>query len=222
MTAGTAFGFTVTAENASGSVDTQYSGTVTVLARQQSGRRLEYARRDEAVGDCGQRRGHFLGVDTRHRCGWVLPDGGGQQFPRPEPGRADDRVNVVPGAVTKLVVTSQPPGTVAVGQGFACTVVAEDRYGNVATNYSGQVTLSLATSSGGSGTGLSVPTTFSFDPRASPGYVTLSGLSVNNAVTGDMLNISLSSGVSTSTNTFNVTAPLPVPTIIGESAVMSK
>jgi hypothetical protein len=58
---------------------------------------------------------------------------------------------------------------------------------------------------------------------ASPGDVTFSGLSVTSAGTGYVLNISLSSGVSTSTHPFNVTAPpLASPTIIGESVVMNQ
>ena len=47
-----------------------------------------------------------------------------------------------PGVATQLVVTTQPPGSVAAGSGFDLTVTAEDGFGTVDKTFGGSVTLS--------------------------------------------------------------------------------
>ena len=57
-------------------------------------------------------------------------------------------IEVTPGAATQLVVTAQPPASLAAGAGFGLTVVAEDRFGELAPSYAGEVTLTLANAPG--------------------------------------------------------------------------
>jgi hypothetical protein len=138
-------------------------------------------------------------------------------------------INVVPDTVTKLIVAAQPPSVVSRNEGFGLTVVAEDRFGNVATNFNGQATVSLGTNAGGPGTVLSGTTVLSFSPASgTPGSVTFSGLSLNNAGVGYTLAVKTSPTVSTTTNPFEVSTlappppPPPPPTITGESVVITR
>ena len=119
--------------------------------------------------------------------------------------------NVTPAAATKLVVTSQPPGEVSSAFGF--TVAAEDAFNNVDTNFSGTVTVIVATNAGGAGTSLSGTTQLNISPAsATPGSVTFSGLSLNKVGTGYKLGVSSNPTLSTTTtNPFNVTVPITPP-----------
>jgi hypothetical protein len=51
---------------------------------------------------------------------------------------------VTPGAVTHLVISTPPPGSVGAGAGFGLTVSAEDAFGNVNPSFTGMVSLSLS------------------------------------------------------------------------------
>ena len=53
---------------------------------------------------------------------------------------------VIAGAATQLVVVGEPPASVPVFSEFGASVVAEDAEGNLANTFSGNVTVSLATS----------------------------------------------------------------------------
>ena len=114
---------------------------------------------------------------------------------------------VLPGAVTKLIVTAQPPTTVAVGQGFGLSVFAYDQFNNIATNFSGTATVSVAS-------GTAVPggtTSLNFSPSSStPGEVTFSGLTLSNVGTGVQLRINVGAALSTSTIPFTVSAGAPL------------
>ena len=46
-------------------------------------------------------------------------------------------------------MTSQPPASVAPDSGFGLVVAVEDRFGNVVTSETGNVTVALANGSGG-------------------------------------------------------------------------
>ena len=50
-------------------------------------------------------------------------------------------ITVTAGAAAQLAVTTAPPSSVEAGQGFGLVVSAEDKYGNLATTYNGDVTL---------------------------------------------------------------------------------
>ena len=57
-------------------------------------------------------------------------------------------INVVPAAATTLIVSAQPPTVLSAGAEFGMAIAAEDPYGNIATSFSGDVTLSLRSPSG--------------------------------------------------------------------------
>ena len=91
---------------------------------------------------------------------------------------------MVAASASQLVVTSPPPNSVTAGSGFGVTVSAEDRFGNVDPTYTGSVMLSLAGNPGGSslsGT-VTVP--------ASGGVATFSGLTLDQAAAGYLLDAS--------------------------------
>src|SRR6185312_1013004 len=56
-------------------------------------------------------------------------------------------ISVVPGTATQLLITTEPASTVTAGSGFGFTVTAEDAQGNVATGFSGDETVALASGS---------------------------------------------------------------------------
>jgi streptogramin lyase len=123
-------------------------------------------------------------------------------------------VGVATLASTELVVTVQPPASVAAGSPFGLTVQAEDSSGKLVSSFNGTVTMALASNPGNSTLGgtLSV--------QASGGVATFSGLTLNNTGSGYVLYVSgggLGWGV---TNPFNVVssttssalaAPTPPP-----------
>ena len=129
-------------------------------------------------------------------------------------------------AATKLVVTSPPPGSVPAGQAFSLTVAAEDPFDNPDPSFSGMATITLATNAGGAGTILAGNKTLSFSPSsATPGYVTFTGLSLNNVGNGYKLAInSPTLGTGATAGPFDVTValppPPPPPTITGESVMI--
>ena len=53
-------------------------------------------------------------------------------------------IAVTPAAASKLLVTTQPPSSVTAGKAFSLKVTAEDAYGNVATSFTGSVTIAWA------------------------------------------------------------------------------
>ena len=61
-------------------------------------------------------------------------------------------VSVLPAAASQLLVAAQPPASVTAGNSFALVVVAADRFGNIATGFSGYVTLGLASGPAGGDT----------------------------------------------------------------------
>jgi streptogramin lyase len=225
-TAGTGFGFTVKAENSSGVVDTQFNGNVTVaLASSPGGALTTLPGKSLTVAAIN-------GVATF--SGLTLDTVGAQYTLQATSNAADpptvvvtSGINVVPAVASKLSLAAQPPTSVAAGQGFSLTVEVEDAFDNIVTNYSGAATVTLATNAGGAGTVLSGTTTLNFSPAGStPGYVTFTGLSLNNAGTGYQLKISSPALGSTTSNTFNVTGMQPPdstpPQVVSASAVMTQ
>ncbi len=85
---------------------------------------------------------------------------------------------VAPGAPSRLVVTSQPPGGVIAGQSFGFVVQAEDVYGNVATTFNGPVTAALANDPAGG----ALAGALTADARN--GVAEFSGLTLNTAGSG--------------------------------------
>jgi len=121
-----------------------------------------------------------------------------------------DAINVASAPATQLVVTT-PPTTLVAGQPFTVAVAAEDTYGNVATSYNGDVTISLP---GGSG----APVT----AQAQSGVATFTGLTVSTTAQGGSIQATAGGLKAVSTPPINVQSNQNAqpPTIIGEQAVM--
>ena len=87
----------------------------------------------QAVG----RRGDVHEPGRRHRRDDRLKFGSGSLTP------ATATVTVAPSPASHLVVATPPPDPVTSGQSFTLVVWAEDKFNNVDTNYSGDVSASL-------------------------------------------------------------------------------
>jgi streptogramin lyase len=225
VTAGQGFGLTVTAEYGSGIVDSLFKGNVTVGPAITQGGVLGPLHGTNLTVPAVQGVATFSGlsVDQATPAYIVAASSSGANAPT---AGSTNGFNVVAAAATKLVVISQPPGSVAAGSGFGFTVVAEDQFNNIATSFSGTVTVTLpANNPGGSGTVLSGSTSLVVSPAsATPGFATFSGLSLSNIGTGYTLGISSSPSLTTTTTSaFDVTvAPPPPPTISSESVVLNQ
>jgi len=106
------------------------------------------------------------------------------------------------GVATQLVITSQPGGGLA-GAAFGLVVTAQDASGDVATSFTGNVSLALGTHPGG--TSLAGTTSVS----AVAGVATFTNLSVTTAFAGYTI-VANSGGVTSSTSSaFNIDAAAP-------------
>jgi streptogramin lyase len=225
VTAGQGFGLTITAEYGSGIVDSLWNGNVSVsLASNPGGAGTTFGGTTHMVSAV-QGVATFSGL-TLNKAGTGFTLQASSSGTGAPASATTSGFNVVAAAATKLVVTSQPPGSVASPFGF--TVAAEDQFNNVDTNFSGTVTVTLATNAGGAGTILSGRLSLIISPAsATPGFVTFNGLALNIAGTGYKLGVSSNPALNpTTTNAFNVTAPItppsPPPTIVGASVVISR
>lgn len=102
-------------------------------------------------------------------------------------------LSVTPASPAQLVITLQPPTSVTAGSGFGLGVSIEDAYGNLVTGYGGDLIVSLR--GGPAGSSLSGTTS---EP-ASLGTATFSGLTLDRAGSGDVLEVAADglSGAST-------------------------
>ena len=108
------------------------------------------------------------------------------------------------GTASQMVVTNQPPASVIAGDTFGLVVSFEDAEGGVDPEFSGSVTLSLATNPGGSKLGGTLTVT------ASHGEAVFDGLSLNNPANGYVFNIKSSGFTTVQTTSVNVIAnPTP-------------
>ncbi len=144
-TAGTAFTFTVTAEDQFGNTVPDYTGTVGFTASaDQATLPAEY---QFSAGD--------LGV---HTFSATLDNAGGQYLTTTDTQTSSisgtsGTIAVSPGPATHFVVVV--PTTAATGTPFNFTVTAEDAYGNAAPSYTG--TVGFSSSDTGTGTVLPTP-----------------------------------------------------------------
>ena len=218
VAAGAGFGLTVTAETSSGAVDPTFNGTVTLsLANNAggSGTVLGGTLTATAVNGVATFSGLTL---NKPGNGYTLKATAGSL------SVTTSSFNVAsPTAVaTHLVVTAQPPATVAAGAGFGLTVNAETSSGAVDPTFNGTVTLSLANNAGGSGTVLGGTLT----ATAVNGVATFSGLTLNKPGNGYTLVVSTNGLTSATTVAFSVTSqppPTPAPpVIIGQSVLFTR
>jgi streptogramin lyase len=202
VTAGSGFGFTVTAEDSSGNTITSFNGTVTVaLASNPGGSTLGGTLTTTASGGVASFTGLTL---NKAASGYTLfTSGGGYGW------GVTSQITVTPAAASQLVITQQPPATVKVNTAFGLQASIEDVYGNVVTTASNTVSVAFANNPTGATLGGTLSMT------ASQGVVTFSNLTINKTGSGYMLQVSSSGLTSAVTSSINVTkiGKTPVPLV---------
>jgi hypothetical protein len=200
VTAGTAFGLGVSIEDALRNLVTGYGGDVTVaMERGPAGSSLS----GTITATASQGVASFPGLTIDQAGGDVVlkvdADGVGSL--------STTGFRVVPAAASQVVIIDQPPSRTVAGQSFGFTAAVEDPYGNVATDFSGPVTASLANDpAGGSLSGPVVA-------EAVNGIAAFNGLAVDQAG-GDYAIQAASGGLTSSTSTSISVAPAAASRLI--------
>ncbi len=189
--AGTPFGLTVEACDSSGNLISSFNGTVIItLQGGPAGSRLSGTLSAAAVNGIATFSG--LSLDAAGN-GYAL-----QTSSSGLSAASSTLIVVTPGAATHLVISSQPPGSVAAGANFRLSATAYDAFGNVASSDNGSVSLTVA--SGPSGGVLNG----TLHVSASNGVVNFAGLTLN--VAGQFtFTVSSGSLSSATTSLLNVT-----------------
>jgi hypothetical protein len=194
--AGTGFGLTVAALDATGNVDPNYTGSVSLtLGNNPGGATLSGTTTVAAQAGVAVFSGLML---DKAGTGYTLLASSGLLT-----GVSTGPFVVTPVA-TRLVVTAGPPASVPAGTRFSVTVSAVDAAGNVDPSYAGSVSLTPGNNPGGAT--LSGTTTVA----AQAGVAVFGGLTLDKAGTGYTLQASSGSLASVATAPFNVTSP-PIP-----------
>jgi hypothetical protein len=195
VTAGTPFGLAVTAENADGSVNTSFAGSVTVA--NMGGGALSGTLTVNAVNGVAT----FSDL-TLDQVGTYVLDASSSGLP----DVLTNAFDVAAAPATQLITTGPAgPGAAGVPLGYF-TVDAEDPFGNVDTTFTGSVTVALASNPGGAALGGTLTA------AAVDGEATFSDLTVSIPGTGYTLRASspgLTDGIS---SPFDVTDQLVVTT----------
>ncbi len=186
--AGVGFHFTITAEDPYGNVATGFGGSVIAT--------VTGASSGVTVTAVNGGAAYYVDVTTAGTYTFTATSSG-------LTSTTTTAFTVTPAAASQLVVTTQPPSSITAGSGFGLTIEAEDPYGNVATSFTGSVTIALGSNPGGST--LSGPTTVA----ASGGVAVFSGLSLNNLGVGYILQASGGGLTPVATTSFTVQAPPP-------------
>ncbi|MGO9924476.1 MAG: hypothetical protein ACLQIB_58585 [Isosphaeraceae bacterium] len=141
FTAGGSFGLTITALDQYGNVATSFAGNVSVaLLNNPGGGRLLGTLTVAAVD------GVAILTDLN-----LNTAGSGYTIAATSPGLASATTKafgVQPAAPSQLAITVEPPSSATAGTAFGVTVSAEDPYGNVATSFTGWITVGLASGPG--------------------------------------------------------------------------
>lgn len=196
---GSGFGFSVSAENSAGTVDTAFDGTVTVVPLGSfvgSAATLGGAFTSTAVNGIAT----FSGLTMAPAGYYVLSVSASGASPT-----ATNSIDVSSAGATQLRVTTPPPAAVTAGADFNLAVSVEDAYGNVDTNFSGTVTLALSDNPGGSTLGGTLTAT------AVGGIASFLDLTLNEVVNGYTL-LATSAGVSSATTSSFAVTPAGVAT----------
>ncbi len=135
VTVGAGFGVTITAEDPFGNVDPTFDANVTLgLAANTANGNLGGTISGNAASGMVTFSG--LTLDTAGG-GYTLAASGNGLTSAPT-----SAIDVTaPGVANQLVVTTEPPDTVAAGTGFSLVVSAEDSFGTVDANFTGTVTV---------------------------------------------------------------------------------
>jgi streptogramin lyase len=192
VTAGSGFGFTVTAENSAGSPITSFNGTVKVaIGSNPGGATLGGTLTATASNGVATFAGLTL---TTAASGYTLEVSAAGLA-----SGATSSITITPAAATQLVITQQPPATVKVSTGFGLQASIEDQYGNVVTTASNTVSVAFANNRGGATLGGTL------SDSASQGVAMFSGLTINKTGDGYTLQVSSSGLSSAVTSAIDVT-----------------
>jgi Pro-kumamolisin, activation domain len=193
---GTAFGATVTVEDAAGNTVTGSSASVTLTLTGGAGNGvLSGTTTINAASGVAAFSG--LSVDKASTA-YLLHATVTGLTPV-----ASNNFNITPGNATKLVFTTQPPASSQSGSPFGVTITVEDAAGNTVTGSSTSIALTL--SGGTLGATLSGTTTMT----ATAGVAVFSGLSVDKPGTGYQLNAASSGLTGAASSVFAINAGAP-------------
>ena len=202
VTAGSGFGLQASIEDAYGNVVTTDAAAVTVaLANNPGGATLGGTLSATASSGVATFSGLTL---TRAASGYNL-----QASSSGLTSATTGAVNVTPAAASQVVITQQPPATVAVNGTFALDAAIEDAYGNVVTSSGATVKLALDSNPGGAKLGGTT------SEKATAGMAVFSGLTISKAGSGYTLELT-SSGL-----TGAVTSPITVSSSAGSAAAVA-
>ncbi|MHC5539569.1 beta strand repeat-containing protein, partial [Singulisphaera rosea] len=186
------FSLTVTAEDANGNLDPNYWGPITLSLASNPGNGM-LGGTLTLNAEHGVATFAYLTLNKSASGYLIKASASGLTAATSTP------ITVTP-AATQLAITTQPPSSVKTGQTFSLVVNARDANGNLDPNYSGPITLSLATNSGNGM--LNGPLTV----NAVHGVATFTGLSLNRSASGYLIKAS-SSSLTTSTSTAITVTP---------------
>ena len=141
VTAGDPFGLSVEVADPYGNVEKSFSGQLTIgLSIDPDGGLLNGSLTATATNGVASFSG--LSLDTA-ASGYTIEATGDGFTVTANP------INVTPAAPTKLEVLVQPPPNMVAGANFGLGIVAEDMYGNRATQFTGNVSIALLNDPGG-------------------------------------------------------------------------
>ncbi len=205
VTAGNGFGLSVSVEDAYGNLETSFDGDVTVaLAGGPGGASLIgtlMATTSDGVADFSD-----LTLDQA---------GDGYTLEVTSNGLTAATTNafaVIPAAPAQLVISEEPPSSIAAGAGFGLVVSVEDAFGNAEPSFNGDVTLALSGGTGLNGT-LTIP--------ASDGVADFSGLTLDETGSGYALTATSNGLSAVTTLAFAVTPAAPAQLVIASQPALT-
>ncbi|WP_246196304.1 virginiamycin B lyase family protein [Aquisphaera giovannonii] len=209
MNPGTPFSVIVRAENASGAVDTTYTGSVTIaLASNPGNSTLGGTLTVNAAGGVATFNGLTLNNAGNGYTLGVTASG--------LAGATTSGINVAPPAqhATHLVIAAQPPSSALTGSPFSVVVQALTDGGAIDPSFSGSVTISLANGASGLGGQTTI--------QAVNGVATFNNLTLANVGSGYALVVTSPGLAGTNSAAITVQAPTPPsPVIVAASIVMN-
>ena len=114
-------------------------------------------------------------------------------------GETTSALSVTAAAASQLVTAAQPPASIIAGDPFSLSVEADDPYGNLATSFSGSISITLANNPAGDALNGMLTET------AKAGFATFSGLSLDTVDSGYAIAAASSGLTATMTRSFSVT-----------------
>jgi streptogramin lyase len=205
VTAGSAFGLTVQAEDSSGNLISSFNCAVTLaLASNLGGSVLGGTLTVNASGGVATFSGLTLNKAASGYTIAASTRGLGQGV--------TNAITVNPAAATQLVITQQPPATVKLSTPFSMKASIEDAYGNVVTTSSNTVSVAFANKPTGATLGGTLTV------AASQGVASFSNLTINKVGSGYTLRVSSSGLTSAISTPIDVTKSGKTPDAIATSA----